>query len=96
MNIYHVKFHSSSLKNLDVTDLQTSTIIWSQVISAPLDKGNMNILETNGPPKLNRDAVSFLNPCLRVTPLPTRSDRVNKQITINYSLILSHTNILGV
>ena len=41
--IHHAKFQLSSLKKLDVTDLQTFGIIWSQVISARHNKGNMEV-----------------------------------------------------
>ena len=40
---HHAKFQRSSLKNLDVTDLQTFAIIWLQVISARHNKGNMEV-----------------------------------------------------
>ena len=36
-------YQLSSLKSLDVTELQTFAIVWSQVISAGHNKGNMEV-----------------------------------------------------
>ena len=46
-------FHSLALTILDVRDLQTFLIIWSQVISANQKKGIMEFSATNEPPKFN-------------------------------------------
>ena len=42
-NIICQMLSCSATKNLDVTDLQTFAIIWSQVVSARHNKGNMEV-----------------------------------------------------
>ena len=55
---HRATFLRSILKNLDVTDLQTFAIIWSQVISTRHNKGNMKLSAKNSPSKLNGDTIS--------------------------------------
>ena len=49
-------FQLSSHKNLDVTDLQTFAILWSQVNATRHNKGNLVISVINRPPKFNEDS----------------------------------------